>query len=190
MITVTDLAKMNELYFQKGQYNIIDCGTRTGKTYWAVNHLQEYTRDSQLNRVLYLVDTTSLKDQIIESYGENCADADIFWENPSSWGECTNKIGVMCYQSLGMKVIRDELDFLENIDVICWDECDSIFDFAAQAFAKARSTDFARKNSSNSEILNIIQEYSSKKDYMPLILLGAWENIINDHSNDRGYILY
>lgn len=181
MITVTDLARMNELYFQKGQYNIIDCGTRTGKTYWAVNHLQEYTRDSQLNRVLYLVDTTSLKDQIIESYGENCADADIFWENPSSWGECTNKIGVMCYQSLGMKVIRDELDFLENIDVICWDECDSIFDFAAQAFAKARSTDFARKNSSNSEILNIIQEYSSKKDYMPLILLGAWENIINDH---------
>jgi len=80
---------------------------------------------------------------------------------------------------LGQYVIQGHLDFLENIDVICWDECDSIFDFAAQAFAKARRTDFARKDASNAEILSIIQQYSSKKDYMPLILLGAWEKIIN-----------
>jgi hypothetical protein len=48
------------------------------------------------------------------------------------------------------------LDFLDNIDVICWDECDSVFDFATQAFVKARKTDFARKTSSNVEILSII----------------------------------
>lgn len=62
MTTVTDLAKNQELVFSRGTYNIIDCGIRTGKTYWAVNNLQKFTRDGQLNRVLYLVDTNSLKD--------------------------------------------------------------------------------------------------------------------------------
>ena len=178
MTTVTDLAMQQKLLFLRGQYNILDCGIRTGKTYWAVNNLQEFTRDQQLNRVLYLVDTNALKDQILNEYSETCADADYFWENPSSWGETINKIGVMCYQSLGTRSLHDDLDFLENIDVICWDECDSIFDFATAAFTKARKTDFARKNKSNAEILNIIQEYSTKKEYMPLVMLGAWERII------------
>jgi len=80
---------------------------------------------------------------------------------------------------LGQYVIQGHLDFLQNIDVICWDECDSIFDFATAAFTKARKTDFARKDVSNAEILSIIQQYSSKKDYMPLILLGEWEKIVN-----------
>lgn len=180
MTTVTDLAINKKLTFFRGTYNIIDCGTRTGKTYWAVNNLQEFTRDGQLNRVLYLVDTNALKDQILNEYSDSCSDADILWENPSSWGESVNKIGIMCYQSLGSRSLRDDTDFLNEIDVICWDECDSIFDFATAAFTKARKTDFARKDKSNAEILNIIQEYSSKKDYMPLIMLGAWEKIIRD----------
>lgn len=185
MQTVTDLANTNQLFFRRGTYNIIDCGTRTGKTYWAVNNLQQFTRDGQLNRVLYLVDTMALKDQIIEQYGDSCADADIFWESPSSWGETVEKIGVMCYQRLGTYFITGRTEFLDNIDVICWDECDSIFDFAAAAFTKARRTDFARKSDgyssdiSNEEILHVIQKYSSKKEYMPLIMLGVWENIIN-----------
>lgn len=180
MTTVTDLALDKKLFFRRGFYNIIDCGTRTGKTYWAVNNLQEFTRDFQLNRVLYLVDTNALKDQILMEYPDTCADGGMFWENPSSWGENINKIGVMCYQALGNRSLHDDLDFLNKIDVICWDECDSIFDFATAAFTKARRTDFARKDKSNAEILSIIQEYSSKKDYMPLIMLGAWERIINE----------
>ena len=181
MTTVTDLAVQNKLVFYRGLYNIIDCGTRTGKTYWAVNNLQEYTRDQQLNRVLYLVDTNALKDQILKEYSETCTDADSFWENPSSWGETVNKIGIMCYQSLGMRSLTNDIEFLDNIDVICWDECDSIFDFATAAFTKARKSDFARKDKSNAEILNIIQEYSTKKEYMPLVMLGAWERIINEN---------
>ena len=97
MVTVTDLADQNKLLFRRGVYNILDCGVRTGKTYWAVNNLQQFTRDGHLNRVLYLVDTTALKDQIIECYSDSCADADIFWESPAAWGEAVNKIGVMCY---------------------------------------------------------------------------------------------
>jgi len=62
--------------------------------------------------------------------------------------------------------------------VICWDECDSIFNFATAAFNQARSTDFARKDMSNSEVLAHIQAASTKKEYMPLILLGFWEKII------------
>ena len=182
MTTVTDLANQNQLVFRRGVYNIIDCGTRTGKTYWAVNHLKDYTRDGGLNRVLYLVDTNSLKDSILESYSEICADADIFWETPSIWGETTDKIGVMCYQGLGMKLIQGSAQFLENIDVICWDECDSIFDFAVAAFRTARQRDYNRKDKklSNAEILSVIQTYSSTREYMPLILLGKWEEIVNE----------
>ena len=182
MTTVTDLATQNKLFFRRGVYNIIDCGTRTGKTYWAVNNLQEYTRDGALNRVLYLVDTTALKDAILEQYPDVCADADISWQTPSYWGESINKIGVMCYQGFGMKLINGEGQFLSNIDVICWDECDSIFDFAVRAFTEARSRDYNRKDKdiSNAEILSIIQKYNSTKEYMPLILLGKWEEIINE----------
>lgn len=181
MTTVTDLAITQQLNFRRGVYNIIDCGIRTGKTYWAVNNLQEFTRDGQLNRVLYLVDTNSLKDQILTDYGDTCADADIYWQNPSKWGETINKIGIMCYQGLGMRLINGEGSFLDSIDVICWDECDSIFDFATQAFRFARTKDFSRKDIdvSNAEILSVIQTFMSTKEYMPLILLGQWERIIN-----------
>lgn len=177
--TVSDLQDQNKLIFRRGDYNILDCGIRTGKTYWAVNNLKQFTRDGQLNRILFLVDTTALKDSIIQQY-DNCADADEFWEHPTSWGETINKIGVMCYQGLGMKAIHNKLDFLENIDVICWDECDSVFDFATQAFVKARKTDFARKTSSNVEVLAIIQSYSTRKEYMSLIILGEWEKLIEE----------
>ena len=45
------------------------------------------------------------------------------------------------------------MDFLKDLDVICWDECDNIFNFASTAFTKARKTDFARQELSNSEVL-------------------------------------
>lgn len=175
-LTVSDI----QLNFSRGRYNIIDCGIRTGKTYWAINNLKKFTRDENLNRVLFLVDTTSLKEAMLSEYGDVCCDADEWWLAHSTWGEQTNKIGVMCYQALGMRAMRNDLLFLNNIDCICWDECDSIFDFAAQAFSRARKTDFAREDSTNEEILAIIQKYSSKKEYMPLVLLGEWERIVND----------
>lgn len=178
--TVSDLQEQNKLIFRRGDYNILDCGVRTGKTYWAVNNLQQFTRDGQLNRILFLVDTTALKDCIIEQYADSCANADLLWESPSFWGESINKIGVMCYQGLGTRILKDDLKFLENIDVICWDECDSVFDFATQAFVRARKTDFARRDVSNMEVLSVIQSFSTKKEYMPLIILGAWERFIED----------
>ena len=178
--TVSDLQVQNKLIFRRGDYNILDCGVRTGKTYWAVNNLQQFTRDGQLNRILFLVDTTALKDNIIEQYADSCANADLLWESPSFWGESINKIGVMCYQGLGARILKDDLKFLENIDVICWDECDSVFDFATQAFVRARKTDFARRDVSNMEVLSVIQSFSTKKEYMPLIILGAWEHFIED----------
>lgn len=99
MCTVSDLANTKQLVFRRGDYNILDCGIRTGKTYWAVNHLAEFTRDGNLNRILFLVDTTALKDHIITEYKDSCIEADDAWEaGPCKWGEeDRNKIGVMCY---------------------------------------------------------------------------------------------
>lgn len=169
-----------ELNFNYGVYNIIDCGIRTGKTYWAVNNLKKFSRDGALNRILFLVDTNSLKQSIVEEYGDTCCEADEFWNHHSSWGDNKNKIGVMCYQKFGNLLLKNNNDFLKEIDCICWDECDSIFDFAATAFAKAKKTDFARDDATPQEVLAVIQKYSSKKEYMPLILLGEWERIINE----------
>lgn len=177
--TVSDLQQQKKLVFRRGDYNILDCGIRTGKTYWAINNLAQFTRDGKLSRILFLVDTSSLKQQLISQYSDSCVEADELWQSSGSWpGDNINKIGVMCYQRLGMKFIKEDVDFLKQIDVICWDQCDSIFDFATQAFVKARHSDFARKNVSNAQVLSVIQTHSTKKDYMPLILLGAWQHII------------
>jgi len=180
MTTVSDLQEQNKLLFRRGYYNIIDCGIRTGKTYWAMNNLVKFTRDGRASRVLFLTDSNILKGQLVSEYGDSCVEIDDIWLNQheSSWGEKINKIGVMCYQKLGSLATKEELDFLDNIDVICWDECDSIFDFAVDAFTTARKTDFARKNLSNADVLVGIQTYSTKQEYMPLVLLGAWEKIV------------
>ena len=50
--TVNDLYLAGKIKITKGLFNIINCGVRTGKTYWAANHLVEYTRDGLYNRVL------------------------------------------------------------------------------------------------------------------------------------------
>ena len=181
-LRVSDLDVQNKLLFRKGDYNILDCGIRTGKTYWAVNNLSRFTRDNKPNRILFLVDTNALKEQIVQQYGDSCTDADDLWEpNSDNWfSQYDNKIGVMCYQRLGLEFIKNKTSWLDQIDVICWDECDSVFDFATQAFIKARKTDFARKTVSNAEVLSVIQSFSTKKEYMPLIILGEWERIIED----------
>lgn len=178
--TVSDLQEQKKLNFRRGDYNILDCGIRTGKTYWAINNLAHFTRDGNLNRIVFMVDTTALKDQILMEYADYCVEADDVWEQiPGSWAsDVPNKIGIMCYQRLGQKCLKDDLAWLENIDVICWDECDSIFDYAAEAFVKAKKTDYGR--GSNAEILVAIQRYSIKNEYMPLVLLGEWERIINE----------
>lgn len=181
MTTVTDLQEQQKLFFRRGDYNILDCGIRTGKTYWAINNLAQFTRDGNLNRVLFLVDTSALKDQLIQEYSDSCVEADDMWiKDPNTWSVESKKIGVMCYQKLGQMAIKEKLQWLDEIDVICWDECDSIFDFATEAFIKARKHDFSRPGTSNAEVLSVIQEFSTRKDYMPLILLGAWEKLIED----------
>ena len=179
--TVTDLQEQKKLIFRRGDYNILDCGVRTGKTYWAMNNLAAFTRDGNPNRILFLVDTTALKDQLIQEYGDSCREADTLWEpGRELWSAEEKKIGVMCYQRLGQLFLKETPQWLEEVDVICWDECDSIFDFAAQAFVKARKSDFARETTSNAEVLSVIQQFSSKKEYMPLVLLGEWEKLIED----------
>ena len=200
-LTVTDLQQQNKLVFRRGDYNILDCGIRTGKTYWAVNNLVQFTRDGLASRILFLVDTTALKDQIITDYADTCVEASELWKpRGEEWfSEYKDKIGVMCYQRLGMDFLKEDTAWLNQIDVICWDECDSVFDFATQAFVKARKTDFSRQSMSNMEVLTAIQSYSTKKEYMPLIILGEWEKLIEDGrvmciglsaSPDRAYAYY
>ena len=182
-LTVSALQQQHKLTFRRGDYNILDCEIRTGKTYWAINNLAQFSRDGRLNRILFLVDTNALKQQILAQYGDSCVEADQLWQygsNPAWQEQNSNKIGVMCYQRLGMMLLKGDMSFLKDIDAICWDECDSIFDFAAQAFVKARKTDFARKDVSNAEVLSVIQTHSTKKSYMGRVATyyRAWRNYV------------
>ena len=58
------------------------------------------------------MDTDALKNSLLSEYGDVCCNADDWWLAHSTWGEQINKIGVMCYQSLGMKAMRGDLSFL------------------------------------------------------------------------------
>lgn len=178
MTTVSDLQVQNKLSFQLGTFNILDCGVRTGKTYWAMNNLKQFSRDGHLNRILYLVDTIAMRDSLLVEYSDCCMDANTCWTPGNTWAPQHDKIGVMCYQSLGMKMLKETPAFLKDIDCICWDECDSIFDFAAGAFQRARTTDFARKDLEPKTILAGIMMFSTKPEYMPIIFLNEWEKII------------
>lgn len=174
-LTVSDIP----ITLMRGRYNVIDCGIRTGKTFWATHNLQTYTRDGNLNRILMLVDTLATRSSIINDYPELCQEADGWWQARRGWGENPEKIGVMCYQAFVWNIIENNVDFLKDVDCIVWDECDSIFDFAVPAFIKARKTDFARVEYTNSEILAVIQKYSTAQQYLPLVMLGEWERIVN-----------
>lgn len=180
--TVSDLYNSNQLTFTIGQYNIINCGIRTGKTYWAVQNLPVYTRDGKKARVLFLVDTIALKNQIINEYSDYCCAADEFWrQTDRQWSLDEDKIGIMCYQELAIMSTKERYPaFLNQIDVICWDECDSIFDFAASTFAKARKSIFTWSDNSNAEILVAIQKYCGNKEYAPLLLLALWEKLLKE----------
>lgn len=188
MTTITDLAQRGELSLTRGRYNMVNSGVRTGKTFWAVNGLQKYTRDGKLNRILYLTDTGSLKSSICSEYADKCCEADDRWMNRYLMEEEINKIGIMCYQGLATQCLTGRPAFLKDIDVICWDECDTIFDFAKRELAEALRTDFRPKHDaegyrtvSNAEILSVIQQYSTSYKYRELVLLGEWERIINEH---------
>ena len=175
-LTVSDIP----ITLRRGTYNIINCGIRTGKTFWATHSLQSHTRDGNLNRILMLVDCIATRDSIINDYSNLCEEADEWWKTRTGWGENPEKIGVMCYQAFIWNVIKDNTNFLSDVDCIVWDECDSIFDFAVNAFVKARKTDFARIEYSNKEILAVVQKYSTAQQYLPLVMLGEWERIINE----------
>lgn len=176
MLTISDLDEKQLITLQKGRYNIIGCGIRTGKTFWATHSLLKYTRDNQNSRILYLTNTTALRDQICAQYADRTIVGDDLWkESVDAWGEHANKIGVMCYQTLSACIMKKRMNWLDNIDVIVWDECDDIFSFAAQEFAKARKR---MSRADASVVLHIVQNYSTDADYTSLILLSNWNRFV------------
>jgi hypothetical protein len=117
-----------------GQFNVMCAPRGTGKTTWALNEsvINWAARDKK--NVVYLIHTKMARDAICAAYSDVAAaftdkDADGWFKHrqPHMWTseKDINKVRVMCYQTFSALINKD-MDWLEDIDLIIWDEFDDI----------------------------------------------------------------
>ena len=63
--TVTDLIGESYKYFKQGEHIILDCATGSGKTYFILNVLGNWSKSNN-NKILYLCNRTELKNKVIK----------------------------------------------------------------------------------------------------------------------------
>ncbi|MFR2528097.1 MAG: DEAD/DEAH box helicase family protein [Clostridium paraputrificum] len=63
--TVTDLIGESYKYFKQGEHIILDCATGSGKTYFVLNVLGNWSK-SRNKKILYLCNRTELKKKVIK----------------------------------------------------------------------------------------------------------------------------
>ena len=102
-LTVSDIP----ITLRRGTYNIINCGIRTGKTFWATHSLQSHTRDGNLNRILMLVDCIATRDSIIPTFAKKRMN-----------GGKLGQVGVKIQKKLVLCVIRLLFGMLSKIILI------------------------------------------------------------------------
>lgn len=117
-----------------GYFNILAAPRGAGKSTWAVSEevISFAARDKK--NVIYLIHTRNARDAICAEYPDvtrvfTDKDADGWFKHrhKSMWTleEDVNKIRVMCYQTFSSLICRD-IEWLEDIDLIVWDEFDDI----------------------------------------------------------------
>lgn len=165
--------------FELGKFNVITAPVRCGKTFWAMNNLDKYARGRKY--VLYITDT-SVGRQAALSFEDKTIEIDEAWVRerlgrPQIGGPTEDCIRVATYQKLAAMCRRstDALEFLDDVDVVCWDECDSIFDFAISEIDEIKK-EFKRVPIA--EALSMVQKASCQKKYSAIIFLGEIRKVI------------
>lgn len=140
IITDEDLSKI-----KPGSFNILTAPRGWGKTTFMFDdRILRFSRAKK--HVIYLVHTKNLRDSICALHAKDaCAFTDVemngwlthrtksFWTTE----EDVNLIHVMCYQTFAA-LLRRDVSWLDDIDLIVWDEFDDIQQYYKAEIKKAK----------------------------------------------------
>lgn len=131
IITDSDLDNI-----KPGCFNILTAPRGWGKTTFMFDdRILKFARAKK--HIVYLVHTKNLRDNICELYPQETvaftdsqADGWLTHRKKSMWSaeEDVNLIHVMCYQTFAA-LLRHDVQWLEDIDLIVWDEFDDIHQY-------------------------------------------------------------
>ena len=115
--------------FQKGKLNLIEAPTGCGKTFFALKHIPSLVKNP-LYKVVFLIDTTNGKEQIMKKY--HSAPATLDWQKSveTEMVDFMNdgRIVAMTYAKFGKMCERDA-SFVDKLDYIICDEIHSLILF-------------------------------------------------------------
>lgn len=130
---LTEIIKPEEIQsIQPGKFNILKAPRGAGKTTFMFDErILSFARDKK--HVIYLIHNKMSRDAIVAKHGDKA----IIYENNLEWlwNRTSNSFGieqdedyvhVMCYQTFSALLKNHGTDWLDDIDLIVWDEFDDI----------------------------------------------------------------
>ena len=145
-LTVTDVMRENNFVLKKGTINLVVSPVSSGKTYYI---FEELLKDSDLSKVIYLCDTSNLKEavRIDKCYSTKCK---LFEYNDiykmgnelafhTSGKLKDNRVTVLTYSHLG-QLLEKFPNILDNIDTIICDEAHNLIKYSNR-FDNAKTVD-------------------------------------------------
>lgn len=172
--TLTELWKQDNFQLSKGVINMVISPVGSGKTYFVFNEIiKNY---SNLNRIIYLVDTNNLKEAIIKDkeYFENVmVYKKNIVENFRNILSSENKITVMTYSQFGYLLKQDE-NIFDSIDLIICDEAHNLIKYS-------NKFDRLVENEEDKVYLNTIKKLKELSATKDVIFLTATHKSIKKH---------
>lgn len=154
IITNTELSNI-----EKGKFNILKAPRGCGKTTFMFDdRILSFARSKK--NIIYLVHNKITRDFIAKHHPEV---AEVYDDNASRWiynfsnwsEQKNNKVQVMCYQTFSAIIKNEGVAFLENIDLIVWDEFDDIRKYLLQEVKELKKK---LPKYSNEKLLALLEE--------------------------------
>lgn len=176
-----DIVRENNLVLKAHKINLIKAPCGAGKTTFFFEYL---CKVYDTKRILYLVDTTMLKESMVAEY--EILD---YYDRLNIF---KNKISVMSYHSFGLKLI-DNHDILKNYDLIVMDEAHNVIKYSKigcediKRIADEKATDYNVLRASSMvhgctylkyKLPELIKEYKTI-----FLLMTATPDAINDYTS-------
>ncbi|CEN26845.1 DEAD/DEAH box helicase family protein [Paraclostridium sordellii] len=168
-LTINEIWNKNRYKLWKGEVNHIIAPVGSGKTYW---FFETIIKDYDLREVLYLCDTSNLRDATVmsEKYKDKC------YEYKGSIED--GKITVMTY-SLAGQMLESNSKFLNNFKLIMCDECHNLIKYKIK-FDGAENKSFIYSRvinaleTANSTLLMVTATHRSIKKQMDFDIANGY----------------
>lgn len=167
-IYISNIIKDEEIAnIRAGEFNILKAPRGTGKTAFCFNEkILNFARAKK--HVLYLVQNKLTRDYIADRHDDKaCVFMDcncngwFFHRKKGLWTTDADedRVHVMCYQTFAALLRNEGVDWLEDIDLIVWDEFDDVKSYYEKEVKDLKKIlpDFSRE-----ELINILQRGKSR----------------------------